>query len=38
MDLPSAKLLIFDNAIYIHSGDQFVVKKLDLAHILQFQK
>jgi DEAD/DEAH box helicase domain-containing protein len=30
MDLPSAKLLIFDNAIYIHLGDQFVVRKLDL--------
>jgi DEAD/DEAH box helicase domain-containing protein len=30
MDLPSAKELVFDNAIYIHLGDQFVVKKLDL--------
>jgi DEAD/DEAH box helicase domain-containing protein len=30
MDMPSAKLLIFDNAIYIHLGDQFVVRKLDL--------
>jgi DEAD/DEAH box helicase domain-containing protein len=30
MDLPSAKLLVFDNAIYIHLGDQFVVRKLDL--------
>ncbi len=30
MDLPSAKLLIFDNAIYIHLGDQYVVRKLDL--------
>ena len=30
MDMPSAKLLVFDNAIYIHLGDQFVVKKLDL--------
>jgi len=30
MDLPSAKLLVFDHAIYIHLGDQFVVKQLDL--------
>ncbi len=30
MDRPSAKELIFDNAIYIHRGDQFVVTKLDL--------
>jgi DEAD/DEAH box helicase domain-containing protein len=32
MDVPSAKLLIFDNAIYIHLGDQFVVRSLDLAN------
>jgi DEAD/DEAH box helicase domain-containing protein len=30
MDMPSAKLLVFDHAIYIHLGDQFVVTKLDL--------
>ncbi len=30
MDRPSAKELIFDNAIYIHRGTQFVVTKLDL--------
>jgi len=30
MDLPSAKLLVFDHAIYIHLGDQFAVKHLDL--------
>ncbi len=30
MDLPSAKLLVFDHAIYIHLGEQFVVTKLDL--------
>ena len=30
MDMPSAKLLVFDHAIYIHLGDQYVVKKLDL--------
>ncbi|MGD0727147.1 MAG: Zn-binding domain-containing protein, partial [Spirochaetia bacterium] len=30
MDLPSAKLLVFDHAIYIHLGDQFAVKQLDL--------
>jgi len=32
MDLPSAKQLVFDNAIYIHHGDQFVVRSLDLAN------
>jgi DEAD/DEAH box helicase domain-containing protein len=30
MDRPSAKTLIFDNAVYIHSGNQYMVKKLDL--------
>jgi DEAD/DEAH box helicase domain-containing protein len=30
MDKPSAKLLLYDEAIYIHQGDQFIVKKLDL--------
>lgn len=30
MDRPSAKELIFDNAIYLHRGTQFVVKKLDI--------
>jgi DEAD/DEAH box helicase domain-containing protein len=30
MDKPSAKLLLFGEAIYLHSGDQYVVKKLDL--------
>jgi DEAD/DEAH box helicase domain-containing protein len=30
MDMPSAKLLVFDHAIYIHLGDQFAVKHLDL--------
>jgi DEAD/DEAH box helicase domain-containing protein len=30
MDLVSAKLLVFDHAIYIHMGDQFVVTRLDL--------
>ena len=28
--MPSAKLLVFDHAIYIHLGDQFAVKRLDL--------
>ena len=32
MDRPSAKELIFDNAVYIHHGDQYVVKQLDLAN------
>jgi DEAD/DEAH box helicase domain-containing protein len=30
MDKPSAKLLLYDEAIYIHQGDQFIVQKLDL--------
>lgn len=30
MDRPSAKEMIFDNAIYIHRGDQYVVTRLDL--------
>lgn len=30
MDRPSAKELLFDNAIYIHRGTQFVVKHLDI--------
>ncbi len=30
MDMPSAKLLVFDHAIYIHLGDQYAVKQLDL--------
>ncbi len=32
MDLSSAKLLIFDHAVYLHLGEQFVVTKLDLAN------
>jgi DEAD/DEAH box helicase domain-containing protein len=30
MDRPSAKELIFDDAVYIHHGRQYVVKKLDI--------
>ena len=30
MDKPSAKMLIFNEAIYLHRGDQYIVKKLDL--------
>lgn len=30
MDRPSAKEMLFDNAIYIHRGDQYVVTQLDL--------
>lgn len=30
MDRPSAKELLFDNAIYIHRGEQFVVTSLDI--------
>jgi len=30
MDRPSAKELIFDNAVYIHNGTQYMVEKLDI--------
>ncbi len=30
MDLPSAKELLFDNAVYIHQGVQYISKKLDV--------
>ncbi len=30
MDRPSAKEMLFDNAVYIHRGDQFLVRKLDI--------
>jgi len=30
MDKPSAKLLLYDEAIYIHQGNQYIVKRLDL--------
>ena len=30
IDKPSAKLLVFDGAIYIHRGAQYVVRQLDL--------
>ncbi len=30
MDRPSAKEMLFDNAVYIHRGDQYIVKKLDI--------
>jgi DEAD/DEAH box helicase domain-containing protein len=32
MDRPSAKELIFDNAVYLHLGRQYMVKKLDIAN------
>jgi DEAD/DEAH box helicase domain-containing protein len=32
MDRPSAKELIFDNAVYIHLGRQYLVRKLDIAN------
>jgi DEAD/DEAH box helicase domain-containing protein len=32
MDRPSAKELIFDDAVYIHLGRQFIVRKLDIAN------
>jgi DEAD/DEAH box helicase domain-containing protein len=39
MDRPSAKELIFDDAVYIHLGRQYMVRKLDIAnrtcHVLQ---
>ncbi len=30
MDLPSAKELLFNNAVYLHRGDQYFSKELDL--------
>ena len=30
MDRPSAKEMIFDNAVYIHRGEQYSVRKLDI--------
>jgi DEAD/DEAH box helicase domain-containing protein len=30
MDRPSAKELIFENAVYIHRGNQYLVEKLDI--------
>ncbi len=32
MDLPSAKTLLFDGAIYLHRGAQYVVARLDLGN------
>lgn len=32
MDRPSAKELIFDNAVYIHNGTQYMVEKLDIGN------
>jgi DEAD/DEAH box helicase domain-containing protein len=32
MDRPSAKELIFDNAVYIHRGRQYLVEQLDIAN------
>jgi len=32
MDRPSAKELIFDDAVYIHLGRQYIVRKLDVAN------
>ncbi len=34
MDRPSAKEMLFDNAVYIHRGNQFSVTKLDLENRL----
>jgi DEAD/DEAH box helicase domain-containing protein len=33
MDVPSAKMLIHDHAVYIHLGNQYVVTKLDLQNL-----
>ncbi len=33
MDVPSAKMLIHDNAVYLHMGAQFIVTKLDIANL-----
>lgn len=34
MDRPSAKELIYDNAVYLHLGRRFIVKNLDIANRL----
>ncbi len=34
MDRPSAKKLIYNNAVYLHAGDQYLVKKLDIENKL----
>ncbi|MBN2536241.1 MAG: DEAD/DEAH box helicase [Spirochaetales bacterium] len=36
MDVPSAKMLLYDHAIYLHMGNQFVVKQLDLENLKCF--
>ena len=33
MDRPAAKMQLYDNAIYIHMGDQFIVKNLDVENL-----
>ncbi len=33
MDKPSAKELIFENAVYLHRGEQFMVTRLDLENL-----
>ncbi|MBN1696834.1 MAG: DEAD/DEAH box helicase [Spirochaetales bacterium] len=33
MDVPSAKMLIHDHAVYIHLGNQYMVVKLDLENL-----
>lgn len=33
MDVPSAKMLLHDHAIYLHLGNQYVVKQLDLENL-----
>lgn len=38
MDRPSAKEMLFDNAIYLHRGEQFVVTQLDLHNRRAFVK
>ncbi len=32
MDRPSAKELLFDNAVYLHRGRQYLVKRLDISN------
>ncbi len=33
MDRPAAKMQLYDNAIYLHLGEQYVVKKLDVENL-----
>jgi DEAD/DEAH box helicase domain-containing protein len=33
MDRPAAKMQLYENAVYVHMGDQFIVKSLDMENL-----